>query len=251
MKINTVRRAFAVMTAIATVSGMAACKGSDRQTGKPAGASPSASASAQPADNGITAKSATEIVKATQDALAHARSVRLKGTSVEDGERVAVDLRIAPNACDGSIKLPVNGTLVRVYVRCVDGRTYMRSAVMLRALGGTAALTRRVGDRWFYSSKNHSDPFGGITKPADFAKNLKPDGKVSKGRTMAVNGTPAIELRDSSKEVLYIATTGEPYPIRLAPDSPKHGEGVDLLEYNMPLEVVAPPGAVDMDHPTG
>jgi hypothetical protein len=249
MGIYTVKRGFAMMTAIAVLGGTAACEHPNKQTGKSEAVSPSASKSAQPADNGIAAKSETEIVKAAHDALAHARSVHLKGAFAEDGKRTMMDMRIGQNACDGSVKSPSTGTNARVYVRCVGRRTYMRSPEMIRAVGG-AAMARLVGDRWFYSSKDHSNPFDGMTKPADFAENLTPDGHVSKGKATTVNGIPAIELRDSGS-VMYVATTGAPYPIRLEPDPPKRGEGLDLLGYNAPLDVVAPQGAMDLDHPTG
>jgi hypothetical protein len=237
------------MTAIATLGGMAACEHPSKQTGKSAAVSPSATTSAQPADNGIAAKSETDIVKAAHDALAHARSVHVKGAFTESGKRTAMDLRIGQNACDGSIKSPSNGTNARVYVRCVGGRTYMRSPEMIRALGGTA-VARQVGNRWFYSSKDRSDPFKGMTKPADFAESLTTDGPVSRGKTTTVNGIPVIQLLDSGS-ALYVATTGTPYPLRLEPDPPKRGEGLDLLDYNAPLNVVAPQDAIDIDHRAG
>jgi len=234
------------MTAIAAVGGIAACEDSSKRAGKPAAGSPSATASARPADNGIAAKSETDIVKAARDALTHARSVHINGAFTEGGKRIAMNLRIGQNACDGSIKSPMNGTSTRVYIRCVGGRTYMRSPQMIRAMGG-ATLARQVGDRWFYSTKERSGPFADMTNPAAFAEILSADGTVSRGKTANVNGVPALQLLDDGS-ALYVATTGKPYPLRVEPDPPKRGERLDLLDYDVPLNVVAPPGAIDIDH---
>jgi hypothetical protein len=249
MGTNTVRRGLAVMAAVTTLGGTAACQDSGGKTGRSAAASPSATASARPADNGIAAKSESDIVKAAHDALTHARSVHVKGAFSDGGKRTAMDLRLGQNACEGSIKSPSNGTNARVFIRSVGGRTYMRSPEMIRALAGTA-VARQVGDRWFYSSKSRSDPFKGMTRPADFAEVLTTDGPVSRGRTTNVDGVPALQLLDSGS-TLYVATTGTPYPLRIEPDPPQRGERLDLTDYDAPLDVVAPPDAIDIDRRAG
>lgn len=248
MGLHTVQRGVAVMTAITVIGGTAACQ-HEKKPGKSAAVSPSASESRKPAESGIAAKPATEIAKEARDALAHARSVHIKGAMTEKGERTTMDLRVGQNGCDGNVRSPSNGTNARVYVRCAGGQTYLRSPDMVRAEVGAAAA-RLVGDRWFYSSKDHSGPFDGMTTPAGFAESLTPDGEISKGKTTIINGIPVIGLRDS-ESVLYVATTGTPYPIRVEPDPPKRGEGLDLLDYDAPLNVTVPPDAIDLDHPNG
>ncbi|MDN3355818.1 hypothetical protein [Actinomadura sp. DC4] len=234
---------------IASLGGTTACNDASKPSGRSAAGSPSAAASAQPADNGIAAKSEADIVKAAQDALAHARSVHIKGAFTESGKRTEMDLRMGQNACDGSIKSPSNGTNARVYVRCVGKRTYMRSPELIRAEGG-AAVARVIGDHWFYSSKTRSGPLAGLTKPADFAESLTADGTVTKGKKTTLGGVPVLQLLNDGSS-MYVATTGTPYPMRIEPDPPKPGQGLDLLDYNAPLNVVAPPGAVDVDHLMG
>jgi hypothetical protein len=54
---------------------------------------------------------------------------------------------------------------------------------------------------------------------------FKPDGKVSKGTTKTVDGVETIGLVDDGADggTLYVATVGEPYPIRVEPSNADDG----------------------------
>ena len=77
---------------------------------------------------------------------------------------------------------------------------------------------------------------------------LTSTGGVTKGQTTNLNGQPVIELKPSGKLYtgkLYIATTGEPYPLKLE----KHGRETGtttFTEWNKPVSVNAPAGALDI-----
>ena len=249
MTIQHVRRGFAVIAATSLLGGVAACNDS----GKSAASNASPSSTAQSAGKGTAAKSGPEILAAARNALAHARSVHMKGTFADKSGPVSMDLRMGQGTCSGSLKAPFDGkTTARAYLRCVDGKIYIRSPQMIRAVGGAAAA-QVIGDRWFFSSKGDvSKPFEQFVDPAKFAEIFTAEGDVPKAGTKTVNGVPVIGLKDS-EAVLYVATTGEPYPIRLEPTgaSATGGEHLDFLDYNAPLKVVAPAHPLDTDHPNG
>jgi hypothetical protein len=221
---------------------MAGCK-----DGKSATPSPSPSKTAKPAENGIAGKSVDEIVTEARSALKQARSVHMKGAFTEAGKRTTMDLRVARDVSEGTVSSTSHGKNAPIYLRRVHGITYTRSPELVRAEFGADAA-RLVGDKWYYSSKEKTSasPIDDFATPAKMAESLTPEGNVSKGAPTTINGVPVIGLRDS-ESVLYVATTGTPYPIRVEPDPPKRGEGFDLLDYNVPLSVVAPPGAIDID----
>ncbi|HEV8561500.1 MAG TPA: hypothetical protein VGR06_34705, partial [Actinophytocola sp.] len=63
-------------------------------------------------------------------------------------------------------------------------------------------------------------------------------GTLRKGETITVAGRPAIAVHDA-ESVLYVATTGTPYPLRVA-DSGSPDSALDFLDYDSPVTVTPP-----------
>jgi hypothetical protein len=209
-----------------------------------------AMASAQP--TGLAGRPGREILLGAQDALANATSVRLKGTFVEEGERISMDLRVGRKIATGTMKIPVDGEEYPAQIRYTKGRVYFRSPELIRSTAGAQAA-RLVGNRWFYSSKGSvTGPFQKIVDLEEFSKLFTPNAaEVPKGEVKIVNGVSAVGLVEPGEGVLYVATTGKPYPIQLAPEAGGAGGGerLDFLEYNEPFNVSVPAGAIDVDNP--
>jgi hypothetical protein len=55
-----------------------------------------------------------------------------------------------------------------------------------------------------------------------------------------------IELRSSAGGSLYVATTGEPYPVEIAQGSGTSTGAVHFDDWNEPVDIVAPKNAVDI-----
>jgi hypothetical protein len=64
---------------------------------------------------------------------------------------------------------------------------------------------------------------------------LSAGGTLRKGETITVAGRPAIAVHDA-ESVLYVATTGTPYPLRVA-DSGSPDSALDFLDYDSPVTV--------------
>jgi hypothetical protein len=177
--------------------------------------------------------------------------VRLKGILADNDDEIALNVRIGSRTAEGTMKVPVKskGKPLPVAIRYVKGRLYFRSPQMMRSLGGAQAASL-VGNRWFYSPKGSlSGPFEEFVDVKKFSSVFTSDGaKVPKGATTTVNGVPAIALTDSDGGVLYVATTGKPYPLRLAPGDGS-GQKLDFLDYDAPLVVSAPAAAINVDNP--
>jgi hypothetical protein len=75
---------------------------------------------------------------------------------------------------------------------------------------------------------------------------LSSHGKLAKGGTSTVAGQKVIAVNDTTMGgTLYVATTGEPYPVEVA----KAGSGggrVVFDHYNQPVSLTAPADAIDI-----
>ena len=212
--------------AVAAVS-LSGCKSADSTAspaastsaaGTSAAAAPSPTPSASTAaDNGVAALGADAILKRATTALAAAKSFHAAGSDIEDGQKVAVDLRIAGK--DGVGELAIGKAKVEMLT--VGGGMYIKpnEAFWAQNAGGAQkakVVMAVVGDRWVKVAPSDKDIAGlfDLFKVDDI---LKPDGKVTKGAAKEVGGVPAITVIDHGDPggSIYVATTGEPLPIEL------------------------------------
>lgn len=253
MNISAIVRRFPggfVAATAATVLLTAAC-GPDESgaTGTPA-ATPTQAAPTKPAGNGIEAKSADEILSAAKAALAAAKSVHVKGTVVESGETINLDLFLGTEGARGTMGAPIEGKTVSVSILSTKSDFYLKSPQMWRAVGG-APMADLIGDRWVLVPKDDSADFKEFEQLTDLKTvanelfDTKGD-KVTKGETTVIDGVPAIGLVGSDG-TLYVATTGTPYPLKIVPKKPKKpGEELAFLDYDAPLDVAPPANALDL-----
>ena len=173
-------------------------------------------ASAAPAGTGIAALSADEIHQRAKAALTRAKSFRAKGTMDQDGQQTAIDLKIS--GADFTSSMTVGKA--RVELLAVGGKKYLRPNEQFWAMSTDAqqgkTLARVIGDRWVTGADK--DPsFAAMFAMGSAEEFLKPSGALSKGEEKQVGGVAAIALKDAGDpdSVLYVATTGEPYPLQL------------------------------------
>jgi hypothetical protein len=66
-----------------------------------------------------------------------------------------------------------------------------------------------------------------------------------------IDGHPAIPVK-TRDSIVYVATTGKPYPLRVTPSVSRLGTGgVDFLDYDAPVAITAPAGALDFSKMQG
>jgi hypothetical protein len=205
-------------------------------------AAPAAQAtSAAPATNGVEALEAEQILDKAKAALKKAGSFHMKGDIVTDGDKMGLDFKTDGTKVKG--KLSMAGPSVELLE--VGGKRYIRPDAAFWGMSGGKEqgeqLAKLVGDRWVEvkaGDKDTADMFGF----SDIDSMLDAEGKVTKGQVKDVNGKPAIGLVDNSKDggTLYIATTGEPYPLRIESKDAAEG-GLDFTEFGAEFaDIVAP-----------
>lgn len=196
--------------------------------------------------NGITSKSAEEIVKESKAAADAATAVHVSGSLRSGSAPVTLDLSlVAGKGAQGEISQ--NGASFKLIL--VGNTAYISgSPAFYRSLGGSAAAQLFKG-KWLKASATTGE-FASFKQLADMRQlidtTLAASGTLVKGKTTKVNGQPVVAITDSTKDgTLYVATTGKPYPLQIAKGGSESGT-ITFSNWNQPVTITAPSNAVDL-----
>lgn len=196
--------------------------------------------------NSIASKGAEQIVSESKLAADTATSVHVSGSLQSGGMPVTLDLNlVAGKGARGEISQ--NGASFKLIL--LGGTAYISgSPAFYRSLGGTAAAQLFNG-KWLKASATTGE-FASFSQLADMRKlidsTLTGHGALAKGATTVVNGQNAIAITDTSKNgMLYVATTGKPYPIELSKGGSESGK-ITFDRWNQAVSIAAPPNSVDL-----
>jgi hypothetical protein len=210
-------------------------------------------AATQAPANGIADKPPAQIVAAAVNALASARSVHMTGTVRESGRRYTFDVVLERASAKGSMTGPVLGIKNAQFDFVVaGGKLFIRSSTLWRRVGGAAAA-QLLDKRWVVLPKAsfREFPFRSVRVFARGIHSGSPDKPSRAGAVTMINGRPAIPVR-SGDSIVYVATTGSPFPLRAMPATHAAGVGVvDFIAYNAPVTIGPPPNAVDLSQLRG
>jgi hypothetical protein len=227
------RAALAVALALTLLSG---CERGDTQKPGPVG----------PTDNGVAALPPNFIQDRARDALLNAKSYRIKGDGISDGQRMSLDLRI--NGSDSGGTVTMGGATIEVLM--VAGRRFMRANEKFWAmtLGADKADTvaEVIGDRWVVVP-NDEKMLAGLFTVGDIDQLFRPDSSLKMGQTRDIDGVKAIGVVDGGAEgsTLYVATTGEPYPLRVVGSKAADGE-IAFSEFGATFDDLKAPAESDV-----
>jgi hypothetical protein len=193
--------------------------------------------------NGVASKSAGEILAVSRSAAAGARSVRVASRSAQGRLESTLDLE---RASDGArAKASVLGLDFEV-IR-VDDKLYVTgNTAFKKRLAATTGIHIPSGV-WVKATMGNAKlaPLVAYTTPTEVDVLLS-TGSPSKGATTTVNGQPVIELKETGKlysGVLYVATTGKPYPVKRTRHGRETGE-TTFTGWNQPVTLTPPTNAV-------
>ncbi len=245
MRIGPIGRNVVVVAAGAAL--LAGCGSKDDSgTASPAASGvPAATTSAAAADNGVAALQPVAIVDKAKAALKSAKSFHMKGTITDQGQKTALDFKIAGGEVFGTMSV---GT-AKIQVLKAGGGQYMKpDAAFWKLTAGKQAdaVVKKVGDKWVSVPASNKE-FGSLFTAADVDTLLQADGQVAKGQPKVIAGTPAIGLVDKGTEggTLYVATVGQPYPLEL--DGPTAADGgIAFSEFGAAFDEIKAPAAADV-----
>ncbi len=232
---------------------LAACGGSSASSSGGSGASSStasgassataASTSSNPADNGVSAKSADRIVAAAETAAKSAKSVHVSGAVNNGGQQIALDLDLAAGQ-GGRGSIAVSGASIQIVT--IKSTVYLKASPKFWSLVGNAQVGQLLKNRWLKAPATTG--VNSFTQFTDlqqlFKQLLASHGKLTKGPAATVDGQSVIGIRDATKGgTLYVATKGQPYPVRVSRAG--GGGAVTFDHYNESVTLAPPAGAVD------
>lgn len=196
--------------------------------------------------NGVESKSPTEIVSAAQKAAESAKSVRVDGSVSTAGTQLTLDLQIAEGkGAKGSIS---EGPLSFELIRLGDSVYIKGSAAFYEHFAGSEAAKLLEG-RWLQAPATSGEfaTLGNLTNMSQLLSTvLGQHGSLAKGGTSTIDGKSVVAVKDTTKGgVLYVATTGKPYPIRLSKSGSTGGK-VTFGEWDAPVTITAPSGAINI-----
>jgi hypothetical protein len=208
-------------------------------SGSPAPTSSGSSAAGQ----GVAALSADGILTKATAALRAADSVRIKGEGGTGAERFSIDLRYAGDNSTGM--LGVSGQTIEL--RKLGQTVYLKGSREFWTSNGGEAAAELLTGKWLKTPLSDKR-FSGLYQLTDLREAAKgildPDGTITKGAEKTVNGVPCIGLVSSGKDggTLWVATTGEPYPVRIEPSADSGEQGaLDFTGYGESVTVEPPP----------
>ncbi|WP_018351040.1 hypothetical protein [Longispora albida] len=190
-------------------------------------------------DNGVAALSPAQIAERARAAVKTITSVHVKGEVPSGTEKIALDLKISGS--EGATgTMTVGGNKVSI-LRIGTSAYFQGDRAFWAQFGGNAAANLFEG-KWMRTTTE--DPnFKDLVSLTDATQLmdavLSGVSAASKGRTQQIDGQPAIELIGGDGS-LFIATTGEPYPLLLRSSAAGGGE-LAFTEYNQPVTLTAPP----------
>jgi hypothetical protein len=197
-------------------------------------------------DNSIVTQPPAEILAAAQAAADAASSVHVTGVIVSSGSPITLDLSLVAGK-GGSGRLSEKGLTFEVIQ--IGQTIYIRGgAAFYRRIGAGAAAGRLQG-RWLKAPAN-GQGFSSLSSLTNLRTLLDSTfashGTLTKGPVITVEGQSVIAVNDRSKGgTIYIATTGEPYPIQITGGEANSGK-ISFGRWNEPIALTAPANAIDI-----
>jgi hypothetical protein len=195
-----------------------------------------------PTDNGIAALPPEEIVAKAQAALGTVGSYRMSGTITAEGRTATIDLHNGGKNVKGTIEIQGQALeILRIsddlYMKASDA--FWKQFIPAEQHSAIALLSGK-----YVKVDATNESFSSLTEAFDASEIIKTEDTVTVGTPTVINGTPAIGLVSQDKTAtLYIATIGEPKPLRI---ESKSGQGkIDFTDFDEPIDF-APPASSEV-----
>ncbi len=201
-------------------------------------------------DNGVASKSGKEILAASKAAAVGADSVHVLAKSAQGRLTLAINLALGRNGGRGRVSL---FGLDYEVIRIGDTAYVKGSPAFYKRLGAILGKTLRVpAGTWLEGSATKgplSQPVAFTDRPSELDRLLSTPGSVTKGASTTINGQKVIELKEATKVykgVLYVATTGKPYPVLLVKSGGREKGRTTFSGWDEEVSLSAPSPSVDV-----
>ena len=131
----------------------------------------------------------------------------------------------------------------------IDNTVYIKGSPAFYSHFGGSAAAQLFQGKWLKAPTTSGElaSLASLTNLGKLlAEALASSDTLVKGPTTTVAGQQVVELSDTTKNgSLYVATTGQPYPIEIVKRGTETGH-VSFTRWNAPVTLTAPAGAVDL-----
>jgi hypothetical protein len=198
-------------------------------------------------DNGVVSKPAAQILAATRAAAQGASAVHVVASSkLTDGGSFKLDANLAKDRAHAQVSLfGITFEVIR------DGDTlYVKGNQVFTARLGAVLGVKIPSNTWLKGpAKGPLAQTGSFTEiEEELPVMLSGSGPISKGAKTKIDGQPAIALKETRKlytGTLYVATTGQPYPLKLTKIGRETGQ-TTFTGWDDPVTVSPPAKSVDI-----
>jgi hypothetical protein len=213
----------------------------------PVGCGGSSSSSSSSSSNGVADKSPADILAATKVAADAAKTVHVSGSIVSGGSPITLDMNLLAGK-GGRGQLSESGLAFELIQ--VGKTVYIKgSPAFYKKIGGTAAAQLLQG-KWLKAPASNSD-FASLSQLTDLRQlvdqTLETHGSsLTKGGSSTIAGQKVVGITDKTKGgTLYIATTGQPYPVQIVKTGSSGGK-ITFDRWNSSVTLAAPANAIDV-----
>ncbi|MET9925134.1 MULTISPECIES: hypothetical protein [unclassified Streptomyces] len=213
------------------------------------------------ADDDIASLSAEQIADRSRDALLQVSSLHLsaRGSLDGSGDRMSVDLTLdRAGNCAGGVDMGEDGS-VEIVKRAGDvwlkpDRAFWETHV---PIGG--ATFDAILDGRYLQAKADDARLLTVTEVCDLDtfrelitdnRDAAERGTLTKGRETEVDGAPVIPVtraQGDERLTVYVATEGEPYPVRIAVQGAEEEGTVNFSGFDRPVPAETPAASETVD----
>ena len=196
--------------------------------------------------NGEASKSADKVLADAKAAADSASSARVSGNIVSGGTPIKLDLSMASGQAKGSMSTSgLSFDLIRI-----GNTAYIKGSDEFYKHFAGAGVAQLLHGKWLKASivSGRFASFAPLTNIGVlFDKVASNHGKLANAGAKTLDGQKVVEIRDTSdNSKLYVAATGKAYPVAIVGGKKSQSGTITFSDWNKPLQVSAPKGALDI-----
>ena len=232
-----------LLALVPVVAVVAACGGggsASTPASSVSSAGPASSAAPTPSATSSAAADAKALLADAQKAFRGADAVRLKGTMVDAGDTMKLDILMTGSGdSEAIIGFAGQGT---VKIRTIGKDAYVSGDDKFWKNAGLPAGVLR--GKWIKTKTTSSDfkDLLELTSLDKWAENLTPDGDLTVVEGKDFDGVKTVGLDDQSDAVFYVAADGDHRPIAIIPKKASDG-ALKFTQWNEPVTIEVPPAS--------
>lgn len=197
--------------------------------------------------NDEASKPAQRVLADAKAAATSASSAHVAGNLVSNGTRITLDLSMARDkGAKGSVS--INGLGFEL-VKIGDTAYVKGSDAFYKHFAGPT-VAQLIHGKWIKAPTTSKQfrPFAALASISGlFAEISAHHGKLVNDGKTTYQGQPVVVIRDASDgSKLYVAATGKPYPVALVGGRKNQSGSVTFSDWNEPVSLSAPSGALDV-----